>query len=91
MNARKSVFLVGSLMMLMLPLQRAYGQPKPEVVKFEPFTWRSEPPSDYPAVDRDPAAEAQSQSSITKHGFTTGVSAEPCSVHEIGRPVAART
>ncbi len=48
MNVRKSAVMIGSLMILMLPSQRAYGQPKPEVVKFEPFTWRSEPPADCP-------------------------------------------
>ena len=48
MNVRKSALMIGSLTILMLPFQRAYGQPKPEVVKFEPFTWGSEPPSDCP-------------------------------------------
>ena len=45
---RKSAVVIGSLMILMLPFQRASGQPKPEVVKFEPFTWSSEPPADCP-------------------------------------------
>lgn len=48
MNDRLSALGIWILMTLLLPLHRAYGQPKPEVVKFEPFTWRSEPPADCP-------------------------------------------
>jgi len=38
MNVRKSAVMIWILMTLMIPVQSALGQPKPEVVKFEPFT-----------------------------------------------------
>ncbi|NTV81214.1 MAG: hypothetical protein HGA24_07310, partial [Candidatus Aminicenantes bacterium] len=48
MNVRTSAVMMGSLMILTIPLQWAYGQPRPEAVKFEPFTWSSEPPAECP-------------------------------------------
>ena len=71
MNVRKSAVVIGSLLILMIPLQRAYGQPKPEVVKFEPFTWRSEPPADCPSngpgTDGDPFPGLQERLPLWGH------------------------
>ena len=45
----RTVFVgLAGLVLLTFPARTALGQPKPEILKFEPFTWNSEPPGDCP-------------------------------------------
>ena len=48
MNARTPAIGLSLFVLLLIPFHNAHGQPKPEVVKFEPFTWKSDPPADCP-------------------------------------------
>jgi hypothetical protein len=48
MNVRMSAIGVSVLAIAMVSCQSALGQPKPEIVKYEPFVWRSERPADCP-------------------------------------------
>ena len=48
MNMRASAIGSSLLVMLLIPLHDALGQPKAEILKFEPFTWKSDPPADCP-------------------------------------------
>ena len=72
MNVRKSAVAIGSLLIVMIPLQSAFGQPKPEVVRFEPFIWPSAPPADCPVravqgPDGDPFPGPQERLPLRGH------------------------
>src|SRR5512137_3011821 len=48
MRDRAAAIGLAILILGTVSLGRAFGQPKPDVVKFEPFTWTSKPPADCP-------------------------------------------